>query len=65
MQKVDPFRLSSMIHLVYVAKRFVTYQMGTGDNSVAGIGNPGGLIAQKAEIFALRPPELPTPSITV
>jgi hypothetical protein len=31
MRKVDPFRLSSMIHLVYVAKRVVTYQLGTGD----------------------------------
>jgi hypothetical protein len=48
--------------LVYLAKPFVTYPYGQG--AVIGGGSPGGLIAQKAEIFALRPPGLPMPYIT-
>jgi hypothetical protein len=52
---------------VYVAKRFVTYECGImahfslrlfdvyqQGHAVAGIGSAGGLIAQRAEIFALQ-----------
>ena len=49
--------------LVYFAIRVVTYQCPDLGGALVGASSPGGLIAQRAEIFALRPPGLPTPYI--